>query len=1049
MANEKLPEFKGQEQFQPGTQPLPFGDAYRKLAENSNVLGKLGAEVAMSAAQQGAQLAGIKYGKDPKGNIFPAFTKTDEAFTEAYRSTAYATLSVQADELMTNGVTTLLGSDGPLTQEGIDSFAANMLEGINDIAELAPDIDKEQLKTQFASNLMASQGKLQEKLINEEQARMKDEFTAYVTQSNETISNAAVNGEKKLARDEYNTQIGKAKAQFDSGLLSKTQYETAKKTARITLLSGETYGDYLKAKANDKENDFLHKLQSETPNGWTPLEHGYVMQNLAARINSANNLDRQHQQNMLTEAQAQLNSLSGITPELMTKITSEGDDTTKTKLALMLSSDKNRSNTLNSEVQKAVNNMDNFAVLDGLSEKALNGGYNVTWRSLMAANPNLTEAEAKVLAYTSYAKPPTAFIREFNNKAASDNPEDKNEALMQLNQIRNDKPGHLAKLNDDAINALDLYERLGSGSSQIDAAIKANDVIFDNSKQREAERDNNWKNYKSSKKFTKKNADITKIMSDITGQKLKPEQITLAVRLKEMLEQKVRAMGGVVGEESFLKGLGLLGTTNQNGKEEVAWNPLEKSQGATSETMPLWRQQVAEQVMNLVGPGTNNAYDKNTEKQKRGGDHDPNDFTITSVRPLAITEEDRESATQEYKKLVKRIDNYGESDGFYTPDVFNFPAGFTESESERVAELQEILKSPIFQGSRKELDELTAELKPLAEKIERAREIGAQLQVLQEYDTDPEAFELLTKERGELLKGGTRARFDELQRLLRPYQVFTAPRVRIKYRDGRIEDFTLGIYNPNNRGTYNVKLVDGEGRPRSFPGMEDKNGNAIRNVYFTPDRKNFEEKYARFVDISNSGGEGELANVIKGKAEVTEAMESLVEKRKNNVVKDVKDIVSSTAKEVGADEKIAAAIVKAESNFKASAKNPGSSAKGLYQFTRATWNTMVERYGEKYGVSKDDILKPEANAIMGALLTKENSEGLRRSLGREPTSAEVYLAHFAGLGRAIKITKAMTEDPNQPSSKFFTKQQIAANKGVIKKTIGETLKELARRVRSD
>jgi hypothetical protein len=871
MADEKLPQFKGTEQFQPGTQPLPFGDTYKKLAENSNVLGNLGAEVAMNAAQQGAKLAGIQYGKEPKGNILPAFTKTDEAFTDAYRSTAYATLSVQADELMTSGVRTLLGSGAPLTQAGIDSFVANMLEGINDIADLAPDVDKEQLKNQFSSNLVASQAKLQEKLISEEQARMKDEFASFVAQSNETISNAAVNGHKKLARDEYNAQVEKAKAQLDAGLLSKTQYESAKKAARITLLSGEAYSDYLKAKDNNKENEFLHKFQSKTPNGWTPLEHGYVMQNLAARIKNAASLDSQYQQNMLTEAQAQLNITGGVTPELMTKIASEANDTTKTKLALMLSSNKNRGDAFGAGVQKAIENMGNFAALDELSEKELNGGYNATWQSLIAANPNITEAQAKVLAYTNFEKPAPAFIREFNNKAASDNPEDKNEALMSLNQIRNDKPGHLAKLNDDSINSLDLYESLSSGSSQRDAAIKANDIVFDDSKQREVERDNRWKNYKKSNKFTKKNADITKIMKDITGLDIKPEQITLAVELKEKLEQKVRAMGGVIGEESFLKGLGLLSTTNQNGKEEVAWNPLEKSQGATKETMPLWRQQIIEQAM-LQLEVINSEYDKNTQKQRKGEGFDPNDFTITPVRPLAITEEDREAARQEYEKLVKRIDDYGESGGPYIADIFDASRGFTEEESKRVAELQEVLKSPLFQGSKEEFEKLTSELKPLAKNIERVREIGGQLQILQEagMDPDPEVTASLMKEKNELL--ASKDRFDELQRLLRPYQVLTEPRVRIKYRDGRIEDFTLGIYNPNNLGTYNVKLVDSDGRPRSFPG--------IRNVNFSPDRRDFEEKYARFVDISNSGGEGELVNVIKGKAEVREAMEAHVEGRR-------------------------------------------------------------------------------------------------------------------------------------------------------------------------
>ena len=167
--------------------------------------------------------------------------------------------------------------------------------------------------------------------------------------------------------------------------------------------------------------------------------------------------------------------------------------------------------------------------------------------------------------------------------------------------------------------------------------------------------------------------------------------------------------------------------------------------------------------------------------------------------------------------------------------------------------------------------------------------------------------------------------------------------------------------------------------------------------------------------------------------------------------KDVKDLskelVSSTASMVGVPEDLALAIVGAESDFKPNAVNAQKNSKssGLYQFTKGTWSTMVKRYGKEYGITNKDILDPRANAIMGALLTKENINLLKKSLGREPTAAEVYIAHFSGVGKAKRLIKYAQISPNTKSSVVFSDAEIKANPGVIKDTVGETVDELTKR----
>jgi len=80
-----------------------------------------------------------------------------------------------------------------------------------------------------------------------------------------------------------------------------------------------------------------------------------------------------------------------------------------------------------------------------------------------------------------------------------------------------------------------------------------------------------------------------------------------------------------------------------------------------------------------------------------------------------------------------------------------------------------------------------------------------------------------------------------------------------------------------------------------------------------------------------------------------------------------------------------------------------SSATGLLQFTKGTWNEMVKRYGQAHGITEEDIYNPNAQRIMGAYLTMENGRQLINQTGKKPTEKDLYLAHFLGPSRAAVV----------------------------------------------
>jgi soluble lytic murein transglycosylase-like protein len=133
---------------------------------------------------------------------------------------------------------------------------------------------------------------------------------------------------------------------------------------------------------------------------------------------------------------------------------------------------------------------------------------------------------------------------------------------------------------------------------------------------------------------------------------------------------------------------------------------------------------------------------------------------------------------------------------------------------------------------------------------------------------------------------------------------------------------------------------------------------------------------------------------------------------KETVAKDI----DRASKEVGVDKSLMYAMAKQESGFNPSAAAKTSSAKGLYQFIKGTWEGMVKKYGSKYPVLQEK--GPEdsyANALAGALFIKENSDYLAKS--NIPINATtIYAAHFLGPGGAKKL---LTADPSANAAELM------------------------------
>lgn len=118
-------------------------------------------------------------------------------------------------------------------------------------------------------------------------------------------------------------------------------------------------------------------------------------------------------------------------------------------------------------------------------------------------------------------------------------------------------------------------------------------------------------------------------------------------------------------------------------------------------------------------------------------------------------------------------------------------------------------------------------------------------------------------------------------------------------------------------------------------------------------------------------------------------------------------------------------VASAESGGNANARNPNSTATGLFQFTEGTWNDLAQKY-PKLGLTPDGRTDPEQQRRAMAVFTRDNAATLQAG-GVAPNDRSLYLAHFLGAGGAGQFMKGLSANPNAPAAALVAPEQAEAN----------------------
>lgn len=165
--------------------------------------------------------------------------------------------------------------------------------------------------------------------------------------------------------------------------------------------------------------------------------------------------------------------------------------------------------------------------------------------------------------------------------------------------------------------------------------------------------------------------------------------------------------------------------------------------------------------------------------------------------------------------------------------------------------------------------------------------------------------------------------------------------------------------------------------------------------------------------------------------------------------------IQVAAHESGVDPDLLAAVAWRESRFDPTARNRNSSAKGLLQFTNATWLQMIRDYGPDYNqaryantIRKDKsgalvvsgkhvrtaILQLRSDPVLSAKFAAANMRRergtIQERLGRGVVPADLYLLHVLGPTGTIRFLTAVSEHPSD-SSTDVANLKVLRNAGLL------------------
>jgi|GEM_PF-1677670 len=620
-----------------------FTNAFIELANVPNAITQFGMELGKNASDSLMDKWAIESGKNPHGNLLPAITDADKRYSQSYSNQASVSLGLNGQALVANA-NDEISKLNKITPEAILSYKQNIMEGLQNNLDLAPDNIRPHLENQFGQAVINNVSQLNTKMISQQKADAKDKQDV----SNDTLIKGMYNdafiGDKDAAYQGLQDFKEILKSQRESGTISRKEESANYDAAKMNFYSGVYSRGANDAKISEKipkslrnpnaESlpEYLRNMQSTMPDSLTPLEKISVSDQVLQYVQKIHNQEAQDNQLIVSQLNRAL-SESSLTQSMLTQAESTLDPTDYNNFMSKMWSYRNKQKTANNNIQFTAENFSNVDVMAQASDANKNAAYTALTAKAMQDNPDLTEFQAQTGVVKGGAAEIPAYTKHINGKLLAGGPEQVLEALEAIHSIQDyDKSENIIGVDKNGMAIANLFdEQIRAGVDATSSLISARELVLNKTKDQQEAMERKYVEYKKDNLNT--DSQIEKHAKTLLGAanhwfSANDEVANLplvANRLNAAWAVEFKRAGSASGADKAVSESvkRAYGESWVNGRKQITFLPVEKIAGVGQDATGIIHNDIHENL-NVMLRDTVNAY-----KDKRI------DYFFRSMPPVA------------------------------------------------------------------------------------------------------------------------------------------------------------------------------------------------------------------------------------------------------------------------------------------------------------------------------------------------------------------------------------------------------------------------------
>lgn len=596
------------ESVQPVRMP-DFQSAISNYADATNWMSFIGSAVASKASDAIATKIGGELGKNPQGNIGIPITDFDKTMQQSYNTQAQATLSLQANKLITDSnIETAKASR--ITPELVAKTNQNITAGLQGIIKNAPDAVKPSMELQFGNAMIHQSAELSTRMIREQKEDQRNN-NAYASDMNaQHAYSFGVNGNEKAGLAAVENTRSLNEASVAARLITPEDAKSNIDSARKSYLSGKLIHGY--NNSTDKEA-YLKSIADKKPDYLSDNDYMSVTQNLLQYVNQQHALRAQDEQLRVAKFNVSLQQ-NPMAPDMASQIQDLKNNVspaTFEKAHLSYISSLEKFNKENGDLNNALTSWNDPTSFSRLSEKGVNKAFDTMvnqriQQGEMQGRPvSREDAEVEVAASAGGSIP--VFTKAINNKLASPNPVNIESAGRQISRLTEMNAGNaLRGITPESKAVYTKYQSLRDSMEATKAAQLSYETVYNQDPAMIKANNEKWTNFLSTKKSPGQSPDVfalnqVGLNSDrmrsptVYGNDILEEYKTYftmlngdQVNAKKMLDESVK--------QNY-------GDTYINGKRETTKHPIEKVLNLPESAIGVVQQDISEQLQRTFDEG--------------------------------------------------------------------------------------------------------------------------------------------------------------------------------------------------------------------------------------------------------------------------------------------------------------------------------------------------------------------------------------------------------------------------------------------------------------